>query len=77
MKKTFSSYFWSDLSKSNDSKVDETKNKKYDICINSPSNNCDIKITLSLNEDELEKLVKNGIAILGAKRVIQLAIDSE
>lgn len=69
MKKTFSSYFWSE--------VDETKNKKYDICINSPSNNCDIKITLSLNEDELEKLVKNGIAILGAKRVIQLAIDSE
>ena len=74
MKKTFASCFWSE---SLDSKVDETKNKKYDICINSPSNNCDIKITLSLNEDELEKLVKNGIAILGAKRVIQLAIDSE
>lgn len=57
--------------------MDEAKNKKYDICVTSSSDNCDIKITLSLNEDELEKLAKSCIAVLGAKKVIQLAIDSE
>jgi hypothetical protein len=77
MKKTFASCFWSDLSEPNDSKMDETENKKYDICVNSQSNNCDIKITLSLNEYELENIVKSCINIMGAKKVIQLAIDSE
>jgi hypothetical protein len=61
----------------NDSKIDETENKKYDICVNSQSNNCDIKITLSLTKDELENIIKSCINILGAKKVIQLAIDSE
>jgi hypothetical protein len=77
MKKTFTGWFWSDLFEPNDSKMDKTKNKKYDICVNSESNNCDIKITLSLNEYELENIVKSCISIMGAKKVIQLAIDSE
>jgi hypothetical protein len=77
MKKTFTRCFWSDLSEPNNSKMDETENKKYDICVNSQSNNCDIKITLSLNEYELKNIVKSCINILGAKKVIQLAIDSE
>jgi hypothetical protein len=77
MKKTFAGCYWRNFSEPNDSKMDEMKNKKYDICVNSSSDNCDIKITLSLTEDEMEKMVKSCINILGAKKVIQLAIDSE
>ena len=73
MKETFTRYIWSDLSELNNSKMD----KKYDICINSQSDNCDIKMTISVNMDELENIVKNCISIMGAKKVIQLAIDSE
>ncbi len=73
MEETFTRYIWSDLSKLNNSKMD----KKYDICINSQSDNCDIKMTISVNMDELENIVKNCISIMGAKKVIQLAIDSE
>ena len=77
MKETFSRWFWSDLSEPNDSNMDETKNKKYDIIVNSSSDNCDIKITLSLNKDEIENLAKSCIGILGSKKIIQMAIDSE
>ena len=73
MKETFTGCFWREFSEPNNSK----KDKKYDICINSQADNCDIKMTISVNKDELENIVKNCISIMGAKKVIQLAIDSE